>query len=238
MSEDRFAVIPRAGEDISFSPIISCQKLCLGYDGHIVVRDLDLKIRGGDYVCIIGENGSGKTTLMRGLLGLISPMRGRIVFSGEMRSAGTGYLSQEEGTKKDFPAGVREIVLSGSIGAMGLRPFYSRGERRKAEEAMRRLEIADLRNRCFRELSGGQKRRVLIARAFCAAEKLLALDEPTAGLDPLATAEVYKLLREINRETGMTIIMISHDIDSVQKYARTIITLGKPLFRDGVEQIS
>jgi zinc transport system ATP-binding protein len=141
MKEDRFGIIP--GANISPPAIISCQKLCLGYEGHVVVRDLDLRICGGDYACIIGENGSGKTTLMKGLLGLISPMRGRIIFGGEIRGIGTGYLSQEAAVKKDFPAGVHEIVLSGSIGAMGLRPFYSRGERRKAEEAMRRLEITE-----------------------------------------------------------------------------------------------
>jgi zinc transport system ATP-binding protein len=231
MEENHSQSIPKAGENPSPPPLLICRNLCLGYEGHIVVRDLDIRICAGDYACIIGENGSGKTTLMKGLLGLINPMRGRIAFSTEIRSAEIGYLSQEDAAKKDFPAGVREIVRSGAVGAMGLRPFYSRAEKRKAEEAMRRLEIADLKNRCFRELSGGQKRRVLIARALCAAQKLLALDEPTSGLDPRATAEVYKLLQEINQETGMTIIMISHDISAVQKYARSIITLGKPLLQ-------
>jgi zinc transport system ATP-binding protein len=214
-------------EGIPAAPLIVCKNLSLGYDGHIVLRDLDLRICEGDYFCVIGENGAGKTTLVRGLLGLISPIRGTIAFGAKIRHTEIGYLSQQEAAKQDFPAGVYEIVLSGGIGAMGLRPFYSRGEKQKAEAAMRRLGIEDLRNRCFRELSGGQKRRVLIARALCAAKKLLVLDEPSAGLDPLVREDVYALLKDINRETGMTIIMISHDIAAVEKYASAVVTLGK-----------
>jgi zinc transport system ATP-binding protein len=227
MQEDRFCEPPGGG--IPSAPLIICRNLALGYDGHVVLRDLDLRICEGDYFCIIGENGSGKTTLVKGLLGLISPIRGTISFGAQIKRTEIGYLSQQEAAKQDFPAGVYEIVLSGGIGAMGLRPFYSRGEKQKAEQAMKLLNIADFRNRCFRELSGGQKRRVLIARALCAAKKMLVLDEPSAGLDPLVRAEVYTLLRDINRETGVTIIMISHDIAAVQEYATAVITLGKAL---------
>jgi zinc transport system ATP-binding protein len=195
-----------------------------------------LRIRGGDYFCVIGENGSGKTTLIKGLLGLISPMRGIITFDANIKRTEIGYLAQQGAEKQDFPAGVYEIVLSAGIGAMGLRPFYSRGEKQRAEEMMTRLRVADLGKRCFRELSGGQKRRVLIARALCAAKKLLVLDEPAAGLDPQAAAEVYALLKDINRKTGMTIIMISHDITAVQKYAGTVITLGRSPVRQREEE--
>ena len=193
--------------------LIQCCNASFGYDGHLVVRELNFSINTKDFLCIAGENGSGKTTLIRGLLQLISPMEGTITFSPEFGKAGIGYLSQEVIAKKDFPAGVFEIVLSGNLGKMGLRPFYTSAEKHLAEEHLQQLGIADLKNCCFRELSGGQQRRVLLARSLCAAQKLLVLDEPFSGLDPLISAELYQLLKKINREMGMAIIMVSHDIE-------------------------
>jgi zinc transport system ATP-binding protein len=207
--------------------LISCQDAAFGYDGHIIVEDLNLSVKTGDYLCVIGENGSGKSTLIKGLLGLISPIRGSVSISGEIKRNETGYLSQQAAAQKDFPAGVGEIVLSGNIGGMGLRPFYSRAEKSRAEENMERLLISDLKNRCYRELSGGQQRRVLIARALCAARRLLVLDEPASGLDPGITAELYGLLEKINTETGIAIVMVSHDINAAEKYARSILNLKR-----------
>jgi zinc transport system ATP-binding protein len=209
--------------------VISCENVSFGYDGHIVVRGLTFSVRRGGYLCIVGENGSGKSTLVKGFLRLISPMEGSLNFSAGIKRTEIGYLSQQAAAKKDFPAGVREIVLSGNLSSMGLRPFYTRAEKQKAETNMRRLGIEDLGERCYRELSGGQQRRVLLARALCAGKELLVLDEPASGLDPLVTAEVYKLLKSINREMGITIIMVSHDIDAAKIYADEIINLGKPL---------
>jgi zinc transport system ATP-binding protein len=209
--------------------VITCQNVSFGYGGHSVVRDLSCTVHRGDYFCIIGENGSGKTTLLRGMIGLISPMQGTVVFNEEIRKYETGYLGQQDTGKKDFPAGVDEVVKSGMLSSMGLRPFYSRREKQKAEENMRLLGIAGLKDRCYRELSGGQQRRVLLARTFCAAGELLALDEPMAGLDPLISAELYKLLKKINQETGVTIIMVSHDVKAAKEYASQILNLGKPL---------
>jgi zinc transport system ATP-binding protein len=203
--------------------VVCCQDACFGYDGHIVVRELNFTVHKGDYLCIVGENGSGKSTLVKGILRLISPMRGSIVFGAEFGKNGVGYLSQQTAAKKDFPAGVYEIVVSGNAGTMGLRPFYSRKEKQAAEENMRRLGINGLRERCFRELSGGQQRRVLLARALCASRNLLVLDEPAAGLDPLVTSDVYALLKNINQEMGVTIIMVSHDIEAAAKYAHSIL---------------
>ena len=193
--------------------LVSCNNVSFGYDGHIIVRDLNFSIKAGDFLFIAGENGSGKTTLLRGMLRLILPMEGVITFSPELEKTGIGYLSQETLAKKDFPAGVFEIVLSGHLPKMGLRPFYTPAEKRKAETTLEQLGIADLNNRCFRELSGGQQRRVLLARSLCAAQKLLILDEPFSGLDPLISAELYRLLEKINREMGITIVMVSHDIE-------------------------
>jgi zinc transport system ATP-binding protein len=209
--------------------IITCENVSFGYDGHIVVRGLTFSVRRGGYLCIVGENGSGKSTLIKGFLRLISPMEGSINFSANIKRTEIGYLSQQAAAKKDFPAGVREIVLSGNLSSMGLRPFYTRAEKQRAEENMRRLGIESLGDRCYRELSGGQQRRVLLARALCAGKELLVLDEPASGLDPLVTAEVYKLLKSINQEMGITIIMVSHDIDAAKIYADEIINLGKPL---------
>lgn len=195
--------------------LLECQNVSLGYDGHIVVKDLNFSVDTGDFICVAGENGSGKTTLIKGLLRLLTPIHGTITFSNELKQTEVGYLSQEAIAKKDFPAGVLEIVLSGHIGKMKLRPFYTKEEKNNALAFLQKLGIADLKKMCFRELSGGQQRRVLLARSLCAARQLLILDEPFSGLDPLISAELYNLLKKINRENGMTIIMASHDLEAV-----------------------
>jgi zinc transport system ATP-binding protein len=211
--------------------IITCQNASFGYDGHVVVRELSFSVQAGDYVCIVGENGSGKSTLVKGLLRLLSPMQGTITYGAGVGSRSEqktiGYLSQQAAAKKDFPAGVFEIVLSGNVGTMGLRPWYGRKEKQTAEENLARLGIADLKERCYRELSGGQQRRVLLARALCAAHTLLILDEPAAGLDPLVTIEMYALLKKINQEVGISIIMVSHDIVAAVKHAKHILHMKK-----------
>jgi zinc transport system ATP-binding protein len=207
---------------------VSALDAAFGYNGFVVVGGLNFTIPQGDYLCVVGENGSGKSTLVKGILGLISPMSGSIKLGKGISRNEIGYLSQQMAAKKDFPAGVSEIVLSGSLGRAGLRPFYSRQEKAQAEENMRSLGIWDLRERCFRELSGGQQRRALLARALCASRRLLVLDEPAAGLDPLVTADVYGLLGKLNRDLGITIVMVSHDIESASKYAHRILHLKKP----------
>jgi zinc transport system ATP-binding protein len=207
--------------------ILTCQNAALGYDGHIVISGLNFSIQSGDYLCIVGENGVGKTSLVNCILRLLNPIQGTITLSGDIKRNEIGYLSQQTAAKKDFPAGVHEIIQSGNIAGMGLRPFYSAGEKQRTEETMHRLGITDLKHRCFRELSGGQQRRVLIGRALCASRKLLVLDEPAAGLDPIVTSEVYALLKRINQEMRITIIMISHDIEEALKYAKLILHLKK-----------
>jgi zinc transport system ATP-binding protein len=206
------------------------QNLAFGYDGHIAISGLKFSVQTGDFLLIAGENGSGKSTLIKGLLRLISPMEGSITFSPDFAPYQTGYLSQQTAAKQDFPAGVFEIVLSGNAGKYGFFPFYRQADKQKAEENLRLLGIESLRNRCFRELSGGQQRRVLLARSLCAAEKLLMLDEPFAGLDPLISAELYRLLAKINRERGMTIIMASHDIEAASCATKVLHLQRKQLF--------
>jgi zinc transport system ATP-binding protein len=215
---------------------VNCQNLSFGYDGHIAISGLNFSVQAEDFLLIAGENGSGKSTLLKGLLRLIPPMEGRISFSQGFAPYQTGYLSQQAAAKQDFPAGVFEIVLSGNAGKYWFFPFYRQQDKRKAEENLRLLGIEDLKDRCFRELSGGQQRRVLLARSLCAAEKLLVLDEPFAGLDPLISAELYRLLAQINREKGMTIIMASHDIEAASCATKVLHLRRQQLFFGPMEE--
>ena len=166
--------------------LLKCEHADFGYENQDAVVDANLEVKTGDYICIVGENGSGKSTLMKGILGLLKPTSGKITVSDELKKAGIGYLPQQTAAQKDFPATVREVVLSGCLGKRGNRPFYSKKERELADYNMHRLGITDLRKQCYRELSGGQQQRTLIARALCATDKLLVLDEPITGLDPSA----------------------------------------------------
>ncbi|MBQ2634961.1 MAG: metal ABC transporter ATP-binding protein [Oscillospiraceae bacterium] len=209
--------------------LITCEHLSLGYEGRELLRDLSFSVCAGDYLCIVGENGSGKTTLMKTILGLRQPLAGSIRFGDGLRQTEIGYLPQQTDVQRDFPASVWEIVLSGCMNSLGLRPFYGKAQKARAEEALQKLDIADLRRRCYRELSGGQQQRVLLARALCATGKLLLLDEPVSGLDPRVTAELYRIIRDLNRE-GITILMISHDLQAAAEDASHILHVGRELF--------
>lgn len=201
--------------------LISAKDLTIGFSDLVLYRDLSFEINEGDYVFVIGENGTGKTTLMRTLLGLRKPLKGEVVTDG-LKLSEIGYLPQQTIVQRDFPASVKEIVLSGFVGRLGMNPFYSAAQKKKALDAMKRFGVDNLASRCYRELSGGQQQRVLLARTLCAATKVLLMDEPVAGLDPFVTEEFYGLVERLNRE-GMTIIMISHDIAAAKKYATHIL---------------
>lgn len=210
---------------------LSCRNLVLGYEGKAVVKDLSFEVNRGDYLCIVGENGSGKSTLVKTLLRLKSPMSGEIQMGDGLEADGIGYLPQQTLVQRDFPASVREIVRSGCLNQCGFRPFYSRAEKNLAGENMEKLGIAHLAGRCYRELSGGQQQRVLLARALCATKYMLLLDEPVAGLDPVAMQEMYELLKELNEKEGITIVMVSHDIRAAVSYADHILHISEePLF--------
>lgn len=211
-------------------PQLECRNLTLGYDSKVIVGNLNFSINKGDYLCIVGENGSGKTTLMKTLLNLHSPLSGNIITGDGLKSNEIGYLPQQTIVQKDFPASVKEIVLSGCQGRCGIRPFYKKAEKNIARENMKRMGIENLSARCYRELSGGQQQRVLLARALCATRKLLLLDEPVSGLDPKATSEMYDIIEELNRQDKITIIMISHDISAAVKYADHILHIGDEIF--------
>ena len=208
-------------------PLIRCEHMDLGYENQDAVEDVNMEVCPGDYLCIVGENGSGKSTLMKGLLGLLKPSAGVLTVSEELKTTGIGYLPQQTAAQKDFPASVREVVLSGCLSRRGRRPFYSRTEKRIAAENMERLGITPLAKHCYRELSGGQQQRVLIARALCATTKLLLLDEPITGLDPMAIQDFYAMLRKLNREDGVAILMVSHDLRNAVEEANKILHLQK-----------
>lgn len=208
---------------------ITCEKLTVGYEGVPVVSDLDFAVNQGDYLCIVGENGSGKTTLMRTVLGLQKPLRGKILFGDGLHANEIGYLPQQTSMQKDFPATVREVVLSGCQARLGRRAFYSKADKALAKQNMDRMEISGLAGRCYRELSGGQQQRVLLARALCATRKLLFLDEPVSGLDPKVTEEMYSLIASLHRE-GITVIMVTHDLPAAMQYATRILHIGEPVF--------
>lgn len=208
---------------------LSCNNLTIGYDGKTVLQGLNFSVNNGDYLCIVGENGSGKSTLMKTILHLLAPLEGSVIIENKQFSGGIGYLPQQTVVQKDFPASVGEIVISGCLNRCGLRPYYNREEKQLSRENMEKMGISHLSKRCYRELSGGQQQRVLLARALCAAGKMLLLDEPVSGLDPKATAEMYELIQKLNEE-GITIIMISHDIGAAVNYASHILHMGNPHF--------
>lgn len=207
---------------------IACEDVTLGYGGQSVASHITFEVDAGDYLCIVGENGAGKSTLMKTLLGLMPPLEGRITFAPGLSNRDIGYLPQQTEAQRDFPASVREIVLSG-FQRRGFRPFYTRAEKARAQQNMARMAIDTMARRCYRELSGGQQQRVLLARALCAARKILLLDEPVSGLDPIATAEMYQLIRDLNKE-GITIIMISHDLGASVQDASHVLHIGKKVF--------
>ena len=209
--------------------LLDVRDVSLGYEDGAILEHLSFTVQAGDYLCIVGENGSGKTTLMKTLLGLQSPLAGTIERSASLKGNAIGWLPQQTNVQRDFPASVREIVLSGCLNRTGRYPFYRKEEKDLADRAIARLGITHLKDRCYRELSGGQQQRVLLARALCAAEQVLLLDEPVTGLDPKVSAELYEMIRQLNR-SGITIIMISHDIAAAVREATHILHIGQNIF--------
>jgi len=205
--------------------LITLENVNMSYEGKKVINNLNMSVESGDYLCIVGENGSGKTTLLKGLVGLKKIDSGSISFGEGLKQREIGYLPQQTDVQRDFPASVKEVVRSGRIGMKLMKPFYNREDKKIAEDAMSKLEISDLSDKCYHELSGGQQQRVLLARAICAGEKLLILDEPVNGLDSNSAQEMYEIIKRLNND-GMTVIMISHDMNKVIESAKKILHIG------------
>lgn len=214
---------------------LTCKNLTLGYNSKIVLENLNFEVNKGDYLCILGDNGSGKTTLMKTLLHLLKPISGSVTTGDGLLADEIGYLPQQTEVQRDFPASVWEIVLSGCQSRCGRRPFYNKEEKKLAKDVLEQLGILPLQKRCYRELSGGQQQRVLLARALCATQKMLLLDEPVTGLDPQATEEMYTLIKELNSK-GITILMISHDVNAALKYASHVLHIGANTFFGDIKE--
>lgn len=201
----------------------------LGYENIIVAEDLDLTISQGDYLAIVGKNGSGKSTLMKTILGLVQPLKGQVILGEGFSRRDMGYLPQVFAVQKDFPASVEEIVRSGFLSSLGKRFFYTGEMKEEADNNMELLGLEDLKKACYRDLSGGQQQRVLLARALCATRKMLLVDEPVAGLDPEAQFEMYGILHHLNHNKDVTIVMVSHDLEAVDKYADHVLSMGEEI---------
>lgn len=207
--------------------ILECNDLCVSYDGKRVLENVNFSLGAGDYLCVVGENGSGKSTLIKTLLGLKAPDGGSVSFGEGLKSSQIGYLPQQTQIQRDFPASVEEVVLSGCINSMGRRAHYGMAQRELAEMNMERMSIDNIKKTCYHELSGGQQQRVLLARALCATGRMLLLDEPVTGLDPIAAEEMYNLIKLVNLCDRITVIMVSHDIKAALRYATHILHLGR-----------
>ena len=207
--------------------LITCENASFAYEGRTVVSELHLQIERGEYLCVIGENGSGKSTLMRGMLGLVHPKTGTIAYGDGLKRSQIGYLPQQTAAQRDFPASVEEVVLSGCVNQLGMGFFHKRASVEKAREKMRLLDIENLRTKPYRTLSGGQQQRTLLARALCATDSLLLLDEPVTGLDPASTEELYGLIRRLNRDHGVSVVMVSHDLHSAMHDANKVLVVDR-----------
>lgn len=207
--------------------LLTCRDLSFSYDGKEVLSGINFTVEQGNYLCVVGENGAGKSTLIKGLLNLKKPSSGQILTGDGLKLNEIGYLPQQTQVQKDFPASVYEVVVSGRLNSLGKRFFYNKSDKAEAFEKMKKLGIFKLRKHCYRELSGGQQQRVLLARALCATKKLLLLDEPITGLDPIMTTEFYEIIRDLNRIDNITVIMVSHDVKGTIDFATHVLHLGK-----------
>lgn len=217
--------------------LLTCKNVSFGYENIIAISDVSFSLNEGEYLCVVGENGSGKSTLMKGLLGLLKPLKGELILEEALQKSSIGYLPQQTDLQKDFPATVFEVVLSGCLKQRGFLPFYSKKEKETAMKNLKRLGMEEFKFRPYKELSGGQQQRVLIARALCATDRLLILDEPVTGLDPAATMELYQLIKHLNQKYQVAIIMVTHDIKSAVNQADLVLHLGQTqLFFGNVEK--
>ncbi|MBQ8293073.1 MAG: metal ABC transporter ATP-binding protein [Bacilli bacterium] len=212
--------------------MIKTENLTIGYDNEIILKNVNINIKEGEFVCLIGDNGSGKSTLLKTMIGLNKPLSGKIIIDGK---ASIGYVPQTLQVQPDFPATVNEIVMSGCLKKMKWRPFYTKKERELASKYMKMLQISQFKHRSFSELSGGQQQRVLIARALCATSKVLFLDEPFSALDRYATLKLYGVLHKINRDDNVTVVIISHDVETTLRHATRVVHINETIVFDGTK---
>jgi len=206
--------------------VLACESLCLGYENREVLHGLSFTLRAGQCLTVLGENGAGKSTLLAALLGLKKPNHGHVLYGAGLTRKQIGYLPQQSAVQKDFPATAGEVVRSGLLGSMGLHARYGKAQKERARDVMDQMGIGQLDKQCFRELSGGQQRRVLLARALAATQKLLLLDEPGAGLDPVAAGDLSQAIAQLHRARGIAVVLVSHDVESALREADFVLHLS------------
>ncbi|RIJ48859.1 metal ABC transporter ATP-binding protein [Maribellus luteus] len=208
-------------------PLVKIENLTCAYDKIPVLENVNLEVNERDFLGVIGPNGGGKTTLLKAILGLLKPVKGKIVFGSDLqgRKKPIGYLPQVRHIDKKFPITVFDVVLSGSIMNGIYRP--SAEERQKAEQLLVEMGILDIRHKAIGELSGGQMQRVFLCRALLSDPKLLILDEPDTFVDNRFEGELYEKLRALNKE--IAIILVSHDVGTISTYVKTIACVNKSL---------
>lgn len=211
--------------------ILTVKNLHMKYGRNEVLSDISFSVSRQDYISVVGPNGSGKTTLMKGLLNLLPIESGTIEFNPIFKDKNfIGYLPQKSIlTDKMFPAKVKEIVSLGFLADKKKLKLFSKKNMDKVDEVLNKLKVYDLKNKKIGELSGGQQQRVLLARAMVASPEMLILDEPTSALDPQIREDFYQMLEYLNKEEKVTILLVSHDIGSVGKYAKKMLYLDRNL---------
>ena len=205
--------------------LIESHDLTLAYDGVVAAEHVNFTLAEGDYLCVVGENGSGKSTLLKAITGEVRPAGGLLSVAPALKKRGIGYLPQISKIQRDFPASVREVVLTGCVRGDGRGFLWSRDAQKRAADAMDMLGVADLAQKTLSSLSGGQRQRVLLARAMCVSDTLLLLDEPVTGLDPEAVHGMYEAIRRINLERGCAVMMVSHDVSCALREAKHVLSL-------------
>ena len=216
-------------------PIVELENVTAGYEGHVVLSDVDLRIMPGDFVGFLGPSGSGKTTLLRTILGASKMFGGQARVDGRVvtrRRSRAGYVPQLETIDWNFPVTVEEVVMMGFIRGNPLFPWHRKQDWRVAREMMERLGIAHLEGRHIRQLSGGQQQRVFLARALVSNPPLLLLDEPTSGVDIKTRDEVMHLLHELNHQ-GITIAMTTHEINAVAAHLPWLVCINGHILAEG-----
>ena len=206
--------------------LITMKDVTIAFEGVTAVKNASFSVEKGDYLVILGENGSGKSTLVRAILGLVRPAKGQILYGDGLKRAQIGYLPQKSAAQRDFPASVEEVVRSGLVNRLGGRMWLGAQQKRRAAEKMRLMDVESMKNRPYRTLSGGQQQRVLLARALCATDSILLLDEPVTGLDPDATEEMYGVIRALNRDHNTAIVMVSHDVNAALRDANKVLVIN------------
>lgn len=215
------------GIGIENGTVLAYEDVCFAYEREEVLHNVNLHIRAGSLVAVVGPNGGGKSTLLRLALGLLQPLRGEVrVFrqTPERSRRRIGYVPQQLQFDPAFPVNALDVVLMGRAERHLAGP-YRRSDRQAAMEALERVNLADLARRAFPDLSGGERQRVLIAQSLVSDPSLLLLDEPTANVDPAVESRIYDLLKELNEH--ITIVVVSHNLNVVTRHASHLVCVNR-----------